>query len=417
MATTNLLRVDAAFQKHASMMAKEAGGSVRVGTRGDIAASKNSTKWTQFTAADRAVHHLRVVLPHEIVFDVGDNTPWHRTVDETHALWIALNRMGIPYWGALSGGKGTHTHVFGVYGSNPAAEKPPVAHEPLPRLKPEEVDRRKVVADAPPCIQRIFRALAAGKNVPHAGRFSAASYFHHAGLPKEVIAELFVKTPNYSKRETMKHIDSIEANNYLPFSCLRLKSEEICHQYIEVTRCSSVTNPISFLRKRTRQGAANAPGIADATPAVPEDVGPADWRYAASGAILEVAGAVLSRMTGTPLDSVTADYRLLGPGKDSRLCREFGRRKSITAKERKVIWTEGPGPFKPLPSERRDAYAIAEESKRIYPTTIPRSTKLALFDRGETGAACPTGPGCIPGHPQHKGSNPNGCETCPLRGA
>lgn len=396
------------------MMAKEAGGKVRVGTRGDIAASKNSTIWTQFAPGDRAVHHLRCVLPHEMVFDIGDNTPWHRTVDETHALWIALNRMGIPYWGALSGGKGTHTHVFGVYGSNPAGEKPPVAHEPLPRLKPEEVDRRQVVSDAPPCIQRIVRALAAGKNVPHEGRFSAGAYLYHAGLPIDVIAELFVRTPNYSKRETMKHLESIETNRYLPFSCLRLKSAEVCHEYIEVTRCHSVTNPISFLRKRQKPTLSLDSGAAAQEPLV-EDVGPRDWRYAASGAILEVAGAVLSRMTGNVLDSVSADFRLLGPGKDSRLCREFGRRKSITAKERKVIWTEGPGPFNPLPSERKDAYAIAEERKTIYPTKVARSNKLAAYDRGDCGVACPTGPKCIPGHPLHTGVNPNGCETCPLR--
>ena len=56
-------------------------------------------------------HGYRNVLPCEVVFDM-DVDDWDACVDHTHLLWDILNEHDIPYWGALSGGSGTHTHVF-----------------------------------------------------------------------------------------------------------------------------------------------------------------------------------------------------------------------------------------------------------------------------------------------------------------
>lgn len=68
--------------------------------------------WRHPASAD-GLHSYRTVLPHEIVFDIGDKTGWIETVAETHALWDTLNEAGIVYYGALSGGRGTHTHLLG----------------------------------------------------------------------------------------------------------------------------------------------------------------------------------------------------------------------------------------------------------------------------------------------------------------
>lgn len=59
-----------------------------------------------------ASHGFRAILPNEILFDVGDSGDWERCRRTTHAIWRVLNKWGVPYWGALSGGSGTHTHVF-----------------------------------------------------------------------------------------------------------------------------------------------------------------------------------------------------------------------------------------------------------------------------------------------------------------
>lgn len=53
----------------------------------------------------------RVVLDNEVVFDV-DEEDWGWCVAVTHALWDVLEEHDVGYLGALSAGKGTHTHVF-----------------------------------------------------------------------------------------------------------------------------------------------------------------------------------------------------------------------------------------------------------------------------------------------------------------
>lgn len=63
-------------------------------------------------------HHYHAILPWELVFDIGDDrpggekTPWIETVRMSHRLWSTLDRLGIPFLAGLTGGKGTHTHVY-----------------------------------------------------------------------------------------------------------------------------------------------------------------------------------------------------------------------------------------------------------------------------------------------------------------
>lgn len=415
--TLSMLGVDPAFQRFADAMAREAGGVVRVGTRMDTHGSSNSTRWTPFRPGMRAVHHLRVVLPHEIVFDLGDDVldddgnhvpkPWGRVVDEAHALMLALNRMGIPYWCALSGGKGIHIHVFGAPGSNPAAEAPPRPKlskpitDGLPTPTPPEA-----LADAPPCVRRVVRSLGNGKNVPHAGRFLAAAYFHHAGFGEADLVSLFNRTPNFNRRKTTDIVRGMRTSNYLPFSCANLQTQGICHDYIKVGRCSRVSNPVSFLLNGKNMNGRGQARIEEHV-----ESGPADWRNAASGAILEVANAILARITKDPLDAfdgIDADPRLLNPLKDGRLCREFGRRKSTASRNDKLLWFEGPGPFPVIPvGDRRDAYEAALARGKVFPSQV-RHVDLARYARPKD-AVCPRGPQCIRGHPAFE-KNP--CQIC-----
>lgn len=61
-------------------------------------------------------HSYRTVYQNEVVFDIGDHGDWQKCVQDTIALWGRLERLGhipgVDYWPALSGGKGTHTHLF-----------------------------------------------------------------------------------------------------------------------------------------------------------------------------------------------------------------------------------------------------------------------------------------------------------------
>lgn len=68
------------------------------------------TEW--FGTGELTDYDYRCVLPTQVVFDMGDDGDWERCRAETMAVWETLNDLGVPYWGALSGGKGTHTEVF-----------------------------------------------------------------------------------------------------------------------------------------------------------------------------------------------------------------------------------------------------------------------------------------------------------------
>jgi len=65
---------------------------------------------------DDTAYSYRTVLSTECVFDIGDHGDWGRCRRDSIALWGRLERegyvSGVDYWPALSGGRGTHTHVF-----------------------------------------------------------------------------------------------------------------------------------------------------------------------------------------------------------------------------------------------------------------------------------------------------------------
>lgn len=72
--------------------------------------------WRWSDDRTQPTYAYRAMLSNQIVFDIGDNGDWDECVRDTHALWDALNWFGVAYWGSLSGGKGTHTEVFGPAG-------------------------------------------------------------------------------------------------------------------------------------------------------------------------------------------------------------------------------------------------------------------------------------------------------------
>lgn len=94
---------------------------------------------------------------------------------------------------------------------------------------------------------------------------------------------------------------------------------------------------------------------------------------------------------------VEADPRLLAP-KGDQLVREFGARKKPNAKNRKVLWTVGPGPYRPLPETREAAYTAPSLPipTKIVPSEQPPGVFHAIV-RETLGGVCPKGPQCFPG--------------------
>lgn len=82
------------------------GDAIRVTQQGE---DFRPQKWV--TTEDHRPYAYRAVLENEIVFDI-DTDSWYECRKQTHTLWSVLSFMKIPYWGSLSAGKGTHTHVF-----------------------------------------------------------------------------------------------------------------------------------------------------------------------------------------------------------------------------------------------------------------------------------------------------------------
>lgn len=97
-------------QELTSMFIREA---VRCGLDGLEVASKQASGRPGKRRVIRGDPHysLRSVLPSQVTFDV-DTTDWDEVRRITHAVWNTLERWRVPYWGALTGGKGTHTTVF-----------------------------------------------------------------------------------------------------------------------------------------------------------------------------------------------------------------------------------------------------------------------------------------------------------------
>jgi hypothetical protein len=88
---------------------------------GDADAAGHPRQWRHIESPTEIAYQLRCVLANQVVFDVGDHTAWDRTVRDTHMLWDVLNEWAawmaphgfrLEYWGALTGGVGTHTETF-----------------------------------------------------------------------------------------------------------------------------------------------------------------------------------------------------------------------------------------------------------------------------------------------------------------
>ena len=103
--------------------------------------------------------------------------------------------------------------------------------------------------NTPPCMVAIQADLAAGRHVGHAARFAVATFSLAAGSPQAEVVGLFRNESNFSPDKSAKIVAQMASVGYAPPNCDKMKRDGLCCN--QVALCSSITNPISFLRGRT----------------------------------------------------------------------------------------------------------------------------------------------------------------------
>ncbi|MBI5553947.1 MAG: hypothetical protein HY917_04375 [Candidatus Diapherotrites archaeon] len=61
----------------------------------------------------------------------------------------------------------------------------------------------------PDCMKELYSRLQEGRNVPHLGRFSVATFLLSIGMKSADVVALFAKTPNFNEKLTRYHVDRL----------------------------------------------------------------------------------------------------------------------------------------------------------------------------------------------------------------
>jgi DNA primase large subunit len=84
----------------------------------------------------------------------------------------------------------------------------------------------------PPCIRRMRRALQAGENLSHSGRFALAAFLHRAGADGETIVDAYRGAPDFDEAITRYQVEHITQRDgglgYMPPECETLRSHGLC---------------------------------------------------------------------------------------------------------------------------------------------------------------------------------------------
>ncbi|MDO8627222.1 MAG: hypothetical protein Q7K42_02045, partial [Candidatus Diapherotrites archaeon] len=116
----------------------------------------------------------------------------------------------------------------------------------------DEILKEKVDTNAfPPCMQAIYDALLAGKNVPHMSRFVFATFAVAVGMPTEAIIQLYAKTPNFNEKVTRYHVENISGKKgskkrYSPPSREKIISYGLCPN---TSVCEGYSHPVQWYKQ------------------------------------------------------------------------------------------------------------------------------------------------------------------------
>lgn len=104
----------------------------------------------------------------------------------------------------------------------------------------------------PPCMEKLYADLLAGKNLPHLARFDLTTFLNAVGMPEEEMVKAFSKAPNFDEGITRYQIKKIikggrQGKGYSPASCEKVRSHALC-----IAQCN-VRHPTQHYRNRFRE--------------------------------------------------------------------------------------------------------------------------------------------------------------------
>ena len=109
----------------------------------------------------------------------------------------------------------------------------------------------------PPCIKNILKAIQAGENVPHVGRFALVSFLNSLKLSTNEILKLFSSAPDYQEERTryqVEHITGkISSTSYTPPGCEKMKTYGICPTEEIDEICRKKRHPLSYYKAKWAQ--------------------------------------------------------------------------------------------------------------------------------------------------------------------
>jgi len=106
----------------------------------------------------------------------------------------------------------------------------------------------------PPCIAALIRAVTAGTNLPHVGRFALTAFLNNIGLSTTQIVEVFQRAPDFDLSMTMyqvEHISGRSGTEYTAPSCATMRTHGLCVRRDET--CEKVSHPLSYYKWKKRQ--------------------------------------------------------------------------------------------------------------------------------------------------------------------
>lgn len=106
----------------------------------------------------------------------------------------------------------------------------------------------------PPCIAALIRAVTAGTNLPHVGRFALTAFLNNIGLSTTQIVEVFQRAPDFDLSMTMyqvEHISGRAGTEYTAPSCATMRTHGLCVRRNEI--CEKVSHPLSYYKWKKKQ--------------------------------------------------------------------------------------------------------------------------------------------------------------------
>ncbi|WP_342676229.1 DNA primase large subunit PriL [Methanofollis sp. UBA420] len=106
----------------------------------------------------------------------------------------------------------------------------------------------------PPCIAALIKAVTAGTNLPHVGRFALTAFLHNIGLSTTQIVAVFQRAPDFDLSMTMyqvEHISGRAGTEYTAPSCATMRTHGLCVRRDEA--CEKVSHPLSYYKWKKKQ--------------------------------------------------------------------------------------------------------------------------------------------------------------------